>query len=180
MNASRPTHPATAAAQALGFLDEATGAVVPPIHPSTTYERGADNRLLSGRIYSRADNPNYDLVETLLTRLEGGAASAVFGSGMAAATAVFLALKPGDHVLVPAVTYWALRNWLVGWASDWGLVVESVDMTDPSRVAAAIRPGATRLLWVETPANPTLAVSDIAALAVLAHGESRICGGFDP
>lgn len=170
MNASRPTHPATAAAQALGFLDEATGAVVPPIHPSTTYERGADNRLLSGRIYSRADNPNYDLVETLLTRLEGGAASAVFGSGMAAATAVFLALKPGDHVLVPAVTYWALRNWLVGWASDWGLVVESVDMTDPSRVAAAIRPGATRLLWVETPANPTLAVSDIAALAVLAHG----------
>jgi cystathionine gamma-synthase len=88
---------------------------------------------------------------------------------MAAATAVFQALRPGDHVLVPQVIYWALRNWLVGWATDWGLQVESVDMTDLARVRAALRPGQTRLVWVETPANPTLTVSDIAALAALAH-----------
>jgi len=88
---------------------------------------------------------------------------------MAAATAVFQALKPGDHVLVPAVIYWAMRSWLLGWATDWGLRIETVDMTDSARVAAAIRPGATKLLWIETPANPTLAVSDIAALAELAH-----------
>ncbi|MBL9192167.1 MAG: PLP-dependent transferase [Opitutaceae bacterium] len=161
--------PATALAQALGYLDPTTGAVVPPIQPSTTYERGPDNRLLSGRLYSRADNPNYDGVEALLSHLEGGAASAVFSSGMAAATAVFQALRPGDHVLVPQVIYWALRNWLVGWATDWGLRVESVDMTDLARVRAALRPGQTRLVWVETPANPTLTVSDIAALAALAH-----------
>ena len=161
--------PATALAQALGYLDPTTGAVVPPIQPSTTYERGPDNRLLSGRLYSRADNPNYDGVEALLSHVEGGAASAVFSSGMAAATAVFQALRPGDHVLVPQVIYWALRNWLVGWATDWGLQIDSVDMTDLARVRAALRPGQTRLVWVETPANPTLTVSDIEALAGLAH-----------
>jgi cystathionine gamma-synthase len=161
--------PATAAAQALGFLDPATGAFVPPIQPATTYERGADNRLLSGRLYSRADNPNYEQVEAVLTHLERGAASAVFSSGMSAATAVFLALRPGDHVLVPSVIYWAFRSWLFGWATEWGLAVESVDMTDPAAVAAAVRPGKTKLLWIETPANPTLVVTDIAALARIAH-----------
>jgi cystathionine gamma-synthase len=164
-----PVRPATAAAQALGFVDKETAAVVPPIHPATTYERGADNKLLSGRLYSRADNPNYDLPEALLTRLEGGAASAVFSSGMSAATAVFMALKPGDHVLVPQVIYWAFRAWLKGWATDWGLRIESVDMTDPSRVAAAVQPGKTKLIWIETPANPTLVVTDIAAVAEIAH-----------
>ncbi len=161
--------PSTAAAQALGFLDTATGAFVPPIQPATTYERGTDNRLLSGRLYSRPDNPNYDQAEALLTRLEGGAATAVFSSGMSAATAVFLALRPGDHVLVPNVIYWALRNWLVGWAVDWGLRIESVDMADPARVAAAMRGGETKLIWIETPANPTLVICDIAALADIAH-----------
>jgi cystathionine gamma-synthase len=166
---TQSTRPATAAAQALGFVDPETAAIVPPIHPSTTYERGADNRLLSGRLYSRADNPNYDQPEAVLTRLEGGAASAVFSSGMSAATAVLMALKPGDHVLVPNVIYWAFRSWLVGWATDWGLQIESVDMTQPARAAAALRPGKTKLIWIETPANPTLAITDIAALAEVAH-----------
>jgi cystathionine gamma-synthase len=161
--------PATAAAQALGFVDPETAAVVPPIHPATTYERGTDNKLLSGRLYSRADNPNYDQPEAVLTHLEGGAATAVFSSGMSAATAVFMALKPGDHVLVPNVIYWAFRAWLRGWATDWGLLIESVDMTDPSLVAAAVKPGRTKLIWIETPANPTLVVTDIAALAEVAH-----------
>lgn len=161
--------PSTAAAQALGFLDSITGAIVPPIHPSTTYERDANNQLISGRLYSRADNPNYDLIESVLARLENGADSAVFSSGMSAATAVFLALKPGDHVLVPRVIYWALRNWLVGWAVDWGLHIEHVDMTDSTRVAAAVRPGETKLAWIETPANPTLTITDIAALADITH-----------
>ena len=161
--------PATAAAQALGFVDPETAAVAPPIHPATTYERGPDNKLLSGRLYSRADNPCYDLPEALLTRLEGGAATAVFSSGMSAATAVFMALRPGDHVLVPKVIYWALRGWLMGWATEWGLRVESVDMTEPALVAAAAQPGRTRLIWIETPANPTLVVTDIAALAEVAH-----------
>ena len=161
--------PATAAAQALGFTDPSTAAIVPPIHPATTYERGADNKLLSGRLYSREDNPNYEQPEALLTHLEAGAATAVFSSGMSAATAVFLALRPGDHVLVPQVIYWAFRSWLVGWATEWGLRVEAVDMTDPARVEASVRRGETRLIWLETPANPTLVVSDIEAMAQIAH-----------
>jgi cystathionine gamma-synthase len=159
--------PATAAAQALGYHDPATGAIVPPIQPSTTYERDVENRLLAGRLYSRADNPNYDQAEAVLSRLEGAAASAVFSSGMSAATAVFLSLRPGDHVLVPRVIYWALRGWLLGWATDWGLRIEAVDMTDLSSVAGALRAGQTRLVWIETPANPALDVTDIAGVAAL-------------
>jgi cystathionine gamma-synthase len=175
MNPPDPVRPATAAAQALGAGDAATAAVVPPIHPATTYERGPDNKLLSGRLYSRADNPTYDPAEELLTRLEGGAGSMLFASGMAAASSVFMALRPGDHVLVPEVIYWAFRGWLLGHASAWGLLVEPVDMTDPAKVAARIRKGKTRLVWAETPANPTLAVSDIAALAEVAHqGGARL------
>jgi cystathionine gamma-synthase len=168
--------PATAAAQALGFLDPATGAFVPPIHPATTYERDTENRLLAGRLYSRADNPTYDPAEAVMTHLEGGAASAVFSSGMSAATAVFLSLRPGDHVLVPRVMYWALRSWLTGWATDWGLLIEAVDMTEPGQVAAAVKRGKTKLIWTETPANPTLEVSDIAALSELAHGAGALLG----
>jgi cystathionine gamma-synthase len=161
--------PETLAAQALGFVDPATGSVVPPVHPSTTYARDADYRLIGGRLYSRADNPNYDLVEGLMSQLEGGAASAVFSSGMSAACAVFLALRPGDHAVVPRVIYWAFRSWLFGWAAQWGLRIEAVDMTDLRAVAAAVRPGETKLVWIETPANPTLEVTDIAAVAEIAH-----------
>ena len=170
MCAREHARPATVAAQALGYVDAATGGIVPPVHPSTTYERDASNRLLGGRLYSRADNPSYDHVEAVMTALEGGAASAVFASGMGAATAVFLALRPGDHVLAPRVIYWALRGWLVGWATAWGLRIEEVDMTRPAAVAAAARPGQTKLIWAETPANPTMAVSDISALAEIARG----------
>jgi cystathionine gamma-synthase len=176
MSLPESARPATAAAQALGNVDPSTGAVVPAIHPATTYGRGPDNRLLSGRLYSRADNPNYDEPEALLTHLEKGAASAVFSSGMGAATAIFTALKPGDHVLVPNVIYWAFRSWLVGWATDWGLRVQSVDMSDPAKVAACLQPGKTKLVWVETPANPTLVVSDIAALAEVAHRGGALLG----
>ena len=166
--AAKP-QPATLAAQAPGHPDPVHGEIVPPIHLSTTYERGPDNQLLGTRRYSRADNPGYDPCEALLTQLEGGAASLVFSSGMAAATAVFTALQPGDHVIVPPVFYWALRHWLSDWATRWGLKIEAVDPTDPTRIAAALRPGATKIVWVETPANPTLAISDIAELAGIVH-----------
>jgi cystathionine gamma-synthase len=88
---------------------------------------------------------------------------------MAAATAVFQALSPGDHVLAPKVMYWSLRNWLMNFATHWGLKVELIDMTDPAAVQAAIRPGKTKLVWVETPANPLWTVTDIAATAAIAH-----------
>jgi len=166
-----PKHvkPASAAAQALGWVDEKTRAVTPAIHPSTTYLRDEDNQYRSGRGYIRADNPSFDQAEALLTHLEHGAGAMLFSSGMAAATAVFLALKPGDHVVAPKVMYWGLRSWLQGFAKDWGLDVELVDTTDQAALARAMRPGKTKLVWIETPANPTWVITDIAATAKLAH-----------
>ncbi|MBX3637840.1 MAG: PLP-dependent transferase [Rubrivivax sp.] len=162
-------HPDTIAAQALGWVDEATRAVTPPLHLSSTYLRDPDNQYRSGRIYARADNPAYDQPEAVLCALEGGAQALLFASGMAAATAVFQALQPGDHVLAPRVMYWSLRNWLTSFASGWGLQVELVDMERPDAVRAALRPGRTKLVWIETPANPLWTVTDIAATAALAH-----------
>lgn len=161
--------PESLAAQALGWIDEQTRAVAPPVHASSTFLRDADNGYSTGRVYMRDQNPAFEQAEALLTRLEGGHASLLFSSGMAAATAVFQALRPGDHVLAPKVMYWSLRNWLLGFATDWGLDVELVEMTDPEAVRSSIRPGVTKLVWVETPANPLWTVTDIAATAALAH-----------
>jgi cystathionine gamma-synthase len=162
-------HPDTIAAQALGWIDERTRAVIPPLHVSTTYLRDEDNQYRSGRVYARADNPAFDQAEAVINALEGGHQALLFASGMAAATAVFQALKPGDHVLAPKVMYWSLRNWLMGFATEWGLDVELIDMTSPDAVAAALRPGRTALVWIETPANPLWTVTDIAETARLAH-----------
>ena len=161
--------PDTIAAQALGWIDEATRAVIPPIHVSTTYLRDPDNQYRSGRIYARADNPAFDQAEAVLARLEHGSQALLFASGMAAATAVFQALAPGDHVLAPKVMYWSLRNWLLGFATQWGLGVELIDMSDTATVQAAIQPGKTKLVWVETPANPLWTITDIEAVAQIAH-----------
>ena len=161
--------PETLAAQALGRVDEVTRALVPPLHMSTTYERDADGGYSSGRGYTRPHNPTYDEPEDLLAALEGGADCLLFASGMAAATAVFQALLPGDHVIAPRVMYWALRTWLVDFAMAWGLDVEFVDTTDLDALAGAVRAGQTRLIWLDTPANPTWEVSDIAAAAEIAH-----------
>ena len=165
----KTTHPDTIAAQALGWIDEHTRAVIPPLHVSSTYLRDPDNQYRSGRVYARADNPAFDQAEAVITALEGGHQTLLFASGMAAATAVFQALAPGDHVLAPQVMYWSLRNWLMTFATGWGLEVELIDMTSPAAVQAALRPGKTALVWVETPANPLWTLTDIAATARLAH-----------
>ena len=161
--------PESVAAQALGWIDEKTRAINPPIHVSSTFLRDADNGYSSGRVYMRDQNPAFDQAEALITHLEGGHETLLFASGMAAATAVFQGLRPGDHVLAPHVMYWSLRNWLMGFATSWGLDVELIDMTDPAAVAAALRPGETKLVWVETPANPLWTITDIAATAQLVH-----------
>ena len=135
----------------------------PPIHPSTTFIRDPDNQYRSGRVYARDHNPTFDQAEAVLTALEKGHAALVFASGMAAATAVFQALAPGDHVLVPDVMYWSLRNWLRGFAREWGLARRRRRHRRASTwSAAAMRPGATKLVWIETPANPLWTITDIA------------------
>ena len=167
---------ASLAAQAMGWVDPVTKAIVPPIHMASTYVRDEDNQYRSGRIYARADNPTFDQAETTLAALDGGAKALIFSSGMSAATACFLALSPGDHVVVPKVMYWSLRNWLATFATHWGLKVDFVDADRTDAVAAAVRPGATKLVWLETPANPTWAVSDIAAVADIAHKAGALLG----
>jgi cystathionine gamma-synthase len=162
--------PETLAAQGLGETDPASGGLVPALSLSTNYEQQPDGSYPQGRVYTRADNPTSEHAERLLAALEGdGCACALFGSGMAAITAVFQSLLPGDHVLVSRVLYWGVRKWLAEFALTWGLDVEFTDATDLAAVAAAIRPGRTRLLWVETPANPMWEITDLAAVAGIAH-----------
>jgi cystathionine gamma-synthase len=158
----------TLAAQAFGEAD-ASGALVPPIHPSTIYEANPDGTARDGIAYTRADNPTYDHAERLLATLEGGAECMLFASGNAAASAVFQSLLPGDHVLVSRILYWGIRRWLAEFAIAWGLDVEFVETSDVGAVRRAIRPGRTRLLWLETPANPTWDVVDLAAMSELAR-----------
>jgi cystathionine gamma-synthase len=162
--------PETLAAQALGDVDPLTGGLAPVINLSTNYEQQPDGSYRQDRVYTRADNPTYEVAESLLAALEGaGCACALFASGMAATTAIFQSLLPGDHVLVSRVLYWGVRKWLSEFALTWGLDVEFVDTTDPDAVASAIRPGRTRLLWVETPANPMWEITDLAAVCEVAH-----------
>src|SRR6201981_1896143 len=147
----RSLSPQTLAAQALGETDPVSGALAPVITMSTNYEQQPDGSYPQGRAYTRADNPTSEYAERLLAALEGGEC-ALFSSGMAAVTAVFQSLLPGDHVLVSRVLYWGVRKWLAEFGLTWGLDVEFTDTTDLDAVAAAIRPGRTRLLVVEAPA----------------------------
>ena len=130
-------HPSTMIAQALGWVDAQTKALIPPVYPATTFIRDPDNQYRAGYSYGRPTNPTFVQPEALLARLEGGAACLTFASGMAAATAVFLALRPGDHVVAPQVMYWGLRNWLKSSAEERKLAVDFVDATAADALAAA-------------------------------------------
>jgi cystathionine gamma-synthase len=166
---SEPLRPETLAAQALHARDAATGAIVPPIQLATTYARDAAYRLI-GPGYTRDENPTHAHAERVVAALEGGATALSFSSGMAAATTAIRAIcGPGDHLVAPRVGYYNLRTWLGRFAARWGVGLDLVDVTDPDAVRAAVRPGVTRLVWVETPANPTWEVTDIAAVAEIAH-----------
>lgn len=158
------------AAQAMGRVDPATRAVVMPLHLSTTFIRDPDNAYASGYSYARPDNATVREAEAVLAMLEGADAGALlFGSGMAAATAVFGALEPGDHVVVPDVMYWALKRWLREEAPRRGLTFDVVDADDLSALEGAVKPGRTKLVWIETPGNPLWTITDIEAAAGIAH-----------
>jgi cystathionine gamma-synthase len=174
MMSRKPLHPATLAAQALGSTDASTGAVVLPIHTATTFLRDPDNQYRRGRSYGRADNPSYDQPQALLTALEGGAATLLFSSGMAAAAAVFQSLPRDAHVVAPRVMYWGLRSWLKNFAEAWGIAVDFVDATSLDAIRDAVRPDRTRLIWIETPANPLWSVTDIAGSAEIAHSAGAL------
>ncbi|MGL4636200.1 MAG: trans-sulfuration enzyme family protein [Beijerinckiaceae bacterium] len=159
----------TLAAQAMGKIDAGTMGIVPPIHVTTTFIRDEDNQYRNGNVYGRPDNATIREAESIIAMLESAPEALVFGSGMASAIACFLALAPGDHVVAPKVMYWALRNWLLTEGKHWGLVVDFVDMDDLTAVKAAMQPSKTKLVWIETPANPLWSQTDIAAVAEIAH-----------
>ena len=170
--------PETIAAQAAHQPDPTTGAVAPPIYLSTTFERDADGEYARGFVYSRSDNPNRSSLERLLALLEGGgdgdAAAAAFASGSAATATVFQALAPGDHVIAPDDCYHGTARLLREVFAPWGLEATFVDMTDVDAVRRAVRPN-TRLVWVETPSNPLLKITDIAEMAAIAHAAGARC-----
>jgi cystathionine gamma-synthase len=171
MSSSRPQwSKRSLTAQAMGHVDPITKAVVPPIHVATTYIRDEDNAYSSGYVYGRPDNATVREAEGVLAMLEeAGAGALLFSSGMAAATAVFQALNPGDHIVASKVMYWALRSWLMTEAVRWGLKVDFVETDDLDALRKAVVAGKTKLVWVETPSNPLWTITDIAAAAEIAH-----------
>ena len=153
--------------------DLPTRDLVTPIHLSTTYERAEDGAYPGGFMYSRNDNPNRRQLEETLATLEGGAAGAAFASGMAASNAILQSLKPGDHVLIPDDVYYGVRRLLDEVLVPWGLAYGRADFSKPDSVRAAMRDG-TRLIWAETPSNPLSKITDLAAIARMAHDNDAL------
>ena len=164
----------TIAAQAGHHIDAQTGAVAPPIHVSTTFERGADGEYSGGYIYSRSGNPTRNSLENVFAQLEGGECAAAFSSGSAASAAVIQALSTGDHIVAPIDCYHGTAALLRNVFPRWGLETTFTDVTDPNRVREAVRPN-TRLVWVETPSNPMLKITDIRLTAGIAHDAGAVC-----
>jgi cystathionine gamma-synthase len=174
MTASFPRWTArTLAAQALGVVEPTTRGVAPPVHVATTFIRDADNQYRSGFAYARPDNATARHAEAVIAALEGAQEAALFASGMAAATAVVLALPKPSHIVASRVMYWAFRNWLAHEAPRFGHRVDFVDTDDIGAVRAAVTPE-TALIYVETPGNPLWTVSDIAAIAAVAHAAGAV------
>ena len=163
--------PETLNAQALRQIDAGTGGLTPGIFPSTTYVRDKDDyALLDPRhSYGRDENPGFVVAENVLARLEGGAAGLLFSSGMSAAMAIIQSLKPGDRVVAPRIMYWGLRRWLITFCDQWGLTLDLFDPADPDALIRTVERGKPKLLWMESPCNPTWDVIDIAAAADIAH-----------
>jgi cystathionine gamma-synthase len=167
-------HPETLAVHAGHRQDRNAGAIVPPISLATTFERSEEATYPFGYTYSRNSNPNRASLEECLAMLEGGTACAAFASGMAAISAVFHSLSPGDHIIAPTDAYYNTGVLLRDTYSRWGLEVDFVDLTMPEDVKLALRP-TTKLVWIETPTNPLLKVVDIERVAAIAHDAGALC-----
>jgi cystathionine gamma-lyase len=151
-----------------------TGAVMVPIYQTSTYAQdGVGGHL--GYEYSRTGNPTRTALETCLASLEGAKHGVCFSSGCAATTTLLHTLRPGDHVVSSDDVYGGTWRIFDAVFRPMNIEFTFVDMTDLGAVEAAIRPGTTKMLWVETPTNPLLKVVDIAAMAELAHGASALC-----
>ncbi len=165
--------PQTKAAQALHMLDEASGAVVPAMHSASTFARDEDYNLREGFIYSRYGSPTTAQGEQIIGELEGGE-SLLFNSGMSACVALLEALPMGAHVVAQSMMYHVGLNWLERQAGRGVIGFSRFEAGDPASLEAAIKPGKTNLVWVETPANGDWSITDIEAAAEMAHAAGAI------
>ncbi len=161
--------PETFVAHALHSVDQATGAVVPPLHTATTFARDDDYQLRGSHLYSRYGNPTIDQAEEIIARLENGHDALVFASGLAGIAALFETLKPGAHIVAPQIMYWGTRDLMTRMIDKQRITASYVDPVDLDALTAAIVPGKTELVWMETPVNPVWDVIDIKAVADIAH-----------
>ena len=157
-------------------IDPVTGAVSPPIHLSTTFERDPEGSYSRGFMYTRNDNPNRKALEDGVAALEGGFGAAAFASGTGVTMSIFQALKTGDHVLAHVDAYYGTTRLLREIFLKWGLEADFVDMSDLAAVKKALRPK-TKLAWMETPSNPLLKIVDLAAISKIVReaGALSVC-----
>jgi cystathionine gamma-synthase len=154
-------------------IDPATGAVTPPIHVSSTFERAPSGDYPLGFSYAREDNPTRRALEECLAALEGGKEALAFSSGLAVLTALVQGMEPGDHIILPSDVYYGMRQVIGGVFDKWPLETSYVDMTDLGAVRASVR-RSTRLVIIETPSNPLLKITDLKAVAAIAREASAI------
>ncbi|MFL6538662.1 MAG: trans-sulfuration enzyme family protein [Chthoniobacterales bacterium] len=155
-------------------IDSATGAVAPPIHMSTTFVRDAEGNYPHGFVYGRGNNPTREGLERALAAIEGGAVAAAFSSGSAAISAVFQALPANAHAVIADDVYHGTRKLIRDLFVPLGLQADFVDLSDVEQAGRAIRAG-TKLVWTETPSNPLLKITDLPAVADLAHKVGALC-----
>ena len=167
------SHPATLAVHAGNAPDESTGAVAPPLHLSTTFRHGPAGERVAGYEYQREGNPTNDRLREALMALEGGEEAMTFASGMAAMTTLLESLPRGARVLFPDDCYSGLRMLFAEFLPERGIVVETLDMSDLDAVRAACAQSVA-MLWIETPSNPLLKISDIGALAEVGHDAGAV------
>ncbi len=150
--------------------DASTGAVIPAIHTSTTYAQDGVGGLRGGYEYSRSANPTRDALQAALAAVEQGDHAFALASGLAAEDVLLRAvMRPGDHMVTPDDAYGGSHRLFTRVEGPWGMEMTPVDLSDVDAVRAAVRPGSTRVVWLETPTNPMLRIADIAALAEVAH-----------
>jgi cystathionine gamma-synthase len=154
-------------------IDSQTGAVAPPLHLSTTFERSEDGETPRGFSYIRDGNPTQRRLEEALAAIDSGVEALAFASGMAAGAALLQSLPPRSHVVLPDDSYYAFRALAAEFFPKWQLAFDCVAMEEPENVRRALRPE-TRLVWIETPSNPLMKIVDIAALSELARGRGAL------
>lgn len=150
--------------------DPMTGAVIPPIYATSTYKQDGVGGMRGGYEYSRSGNPTRTALEGVLAALEQGERAFAFASGLAAEDTLLRAVcQPGDHVVIPDDAYGGTYRLFDKVARVWGLDFSPAAVSDVDAVRAAIRPGQTKLVWIETPTNPLLNIGDLEKLAAVAH-----------